>query len=51
MEEIMIWGRGYCLNGYPLTSVDYHKDLDVTFDCNPNFQRHTSEVAPYSLER
>ena len=33
------------MNGHPLTSIDYHKDLGVTFDCNLNFHQHTSEVA------
>ena len=27
-----------------MTSVDYHKDLGVTFDCYLNFQQQTSEV-------
>ena len=31
--------------GHPLTSLDYHKDLGVTFDCNLNFYQHISEVA------
>ena len=25
---------GSNINGQPLTSVDYHKDLGVTFDCH-----------------
>lgn len=33
------------INGQPLTSVEYHKDLGVTFDCHPNFHQQTSEVA------
>ena len=33
------------MNGHPLTSVDHHKDLGVTFDCYLNFHQHTSEVA------
>ena len=33
------------MNGHPLTSIDYHKDLGVTFNCNLNFHQHTSEVA------
>ena len=37
--------EGYCMNGHPLTSVDYHKDLGVTFDCNLNFHQHTSKAA------
>ena len=28
-----------------MTSVDYHKDLGVTFDCYLNFHQQTSEVA------
>ena len=36
---------GYNINGQPLTSVDYHKDLGVTFDCYLNFHQQTSEVA------
>ena len=36
---------GYNINGQPLTSVDYRKDLGVTFDCNLNFHQQTSEVA------
>ena len=35
----------YYMNGHPLTSVDHHKDLGVTFDCHLNFHQHTSEVA------
>ena len=35
----------YYMNGHPLTSVDHHKDLGVTFDCYLNFHQHTSEVA------
>ena len=37
--------EGYCMNGHRLTSVDYHNNLGVTFDCNLNFHQHTSEVA------
>ena len=37
--------RGYCLNEHSLTLVDYHKNLGVTFDCNLNFHRRTSDVA------
>ena len=33
------------MNGQPLTSVDYHKDLGITFDCYLNFHQQTSEVA------
>ena len=36
---------GYGMNGHPLTSVYYNKDLRVTFDCNLNFLQCTSEVA------
>ena len=36
---------GYNINGQPLTSVDYHKDLRVTFDCYLKFHQQTSEVA------
>ena len=36
---------GYNINGQPLTSVDYHKDLGVTFNCYLNFHQQTSEVA------
>ena len=35
----------YYMNGHPLTSVDHHNDLGVTFDCYLNFHQHTSEVA------
>ena len=38
------WVR-YNINGQPLTSVDYHKDLGVTFDCYLNFHQQTSEIA------
>ena len=34
---------GYCINGHPQTSVDYHKSLGVTFDCNWDFHQHTFE--------
>ena len=33
------------MNDHPLTSVDYHKDLRVTFDCKLSFHQHTSKVA------
>ena len=33
------------MNRHPLTSVDHHKDLGVTFDCYLNFYQHTSKVA------
>ena len=38
------------MNGYPLTSIDYQKRLEssyiyiITFNYNPNFHQHTSEV-------
>ena len=44
MEKFMGFGE-YYMNRHPLTSVDHHKDLGVTFDCYLNFQQHTSEVA------
>ena len=33
------------MNEQPLTSVDYHKGIRGTFDCNVNFHQHPSEVA------
>ena len=33
------------MNRHSLPSVDYHKDLGVTFDFNLNFNQHASEVA------
>ena len=36
---------GYNINRQPLTSVDYHKDLGVTFDFYLNFHQQTSEAA------
>ena len=33
------------MNGYPLTSMDHHKDLGLMFDCYLNFHQHISEVA------
>ena len=32
--------EGYCMNGHPLTSIDYRKDLGVTFDSNLKFHQH-----------
>ena len=45
MVKNMLLHGGFSINGQPLTSVDYHKDLGVTFDCYLNFHQQTSEVA------
>ena len=29
------------MNGHPLTSIDYHEDLGITFDCILNFHQQT----------
>ena len=37
MQIYTLWQKhafgGYSINGQHLTSVNYHKDLGVTFDC------------------
>ena len=44
MVKTCFWG--YKINGQPLTSEDYYKDLGVTFDYSYlNFYQQTSEVA------
>ena len=49
MQIYTLWQKtcfwGYSMNGQLLTSVDYHKDLGVSFDCNLNFHQQTSKIA------